>query len=136
MCEEETLQSTFVEMKFSATVALLLASMASAATTFPANTAVAHVDFSRQTSNLYVVSERIQYARMETDILSWSSARVRGGLGGSLFGSMRLGVTGSTGAYWLFAFNPPARPAALCWRKWACPRSLVRVSTCTWAWED
>jgi hypothetical protein len=60
-------------------IALALCSaVARAATTFPANTAVAHVDFSRLTSNLYVVSERIQYARMETDILAWSSARVRG----------------------------------------------------------
>jgi hypothetical protein len=58
-------------------VLLQVVAVAYAATAFPANTAVAHVDFSRQTSNLYVVSERIQYAMMETDIYNWNSARVR-----------------------------------------------------------
>ena len=58
-------------------VLLQAAVVARAATTFPTNAAVAHVDFSRQTSNIYVVSDRIQYAMMEQDIIAWNSARVR-----------------------------------------------------------
>jgi len=82
-------------------VVLQFAAVAHSAATFPANTAVAHVDFSRQTSNLYVVSDRIQYAMMEQDILAWNSARVRvtretrstpqSGFG---FNSIRLGALG------------------------------------------
>ena len=79
-------------------VLLQAAAVARAATTFPTNAAVAHVDFSRQTSNIYVVSDRIQYAMMEQDIIAWNSARVRvsvqraGGAGMKL----RIGATSTT----------------------------------------